>query len=472
VKNRPNPNEEGQAPGRISVFVSHSSKDRPTALRFCELLEKQGIRCWIAPRDVTPGDAYGAQIVRGIEEAAALVLVLSRDSNTSRHVESEVARAFEKGKRIYPVRIDEIMPSEGLELFVTSAHWVEAWEHGIQKAVEEVAEALRTEPKPGKRKAIPGVQPKVRRPSAMIGLVLLILLLGFLGYLGFLAFLVRQPEEREKYMAKMQILLTMIGLRKPEPPPEPLLRGVPVAVETASVVEVAAPTRSPDPGPDGPETWRVHDPHLQFVWIPALGLYAGKHEVTNRQFLRFKPDHWSGMYGGRRLDEPTQPVVRVSHAEAESFAEWLTARERKSGDLPKAWQFRIPTKQEWQELARCGDDRKYAWGDEWPPPHGNLADRSLLLARATAGCIEKYHDGYPVSSPVDNSATNKWGIQGMAGNVREWARGDAGAEAVVCGAEWDCHMPALAECSTCVPHEADTRHVSLGFRLILAPVGP
>lgn len=108
------------------MFISHSSKDRGTATRLCESFEKQGITCWIAPRDVKAGDPYGGQIVRAIEESTALVVVLSQHANASRHVESEVARAFERGKRIYPVRIEEVLPSEGLELFVTSAHWIEA----------------------------------------------------------------------------------------------------------------------------------------------------------------------------------------------------------------------------------------------------------------------------------------------------------------------------------------------------------
>jgi TIR domain len=43
-----------------------------------ENLEKQGVRCWLAPRDVQPGTVYADAIVRAINEAKALVLVLSR----------------------------------------------------------------------------------------------------------------------------------------------------------------------------------------------------------------------------------------------------------------------------------------------------------------------------------------------------------------------------------------------------------
>jgi hypothetical protein len=36
------------------VFISYSSKDKPTADAACAILESKGIRCWIAPRDILP----------------------------------------------------------------------------------------------------------------------------------------------------------------------------------------------------------------------------------------------------------------------------------------------------------------------------------------------------------------------------------------------------------------------------------
>lgn len=36
------------------IFVSYSSKDKPVADAVVAGLEQKGIRCWIAPRDLTP----------------------------------------------------------------------------------------------------------------------------------------------------------------------------------------------------------------------------------------------------------------------------------------------------------------------------------------------------------------------------------------------------------------------------------
>jgi len=462
MKQRVDPNAESSSPEQSSVFISHSSKDRTVAVQLCELLEKRNIKCWIAPRDVTAGEPYGGQIVRAIEDSSTLVVVISEHANLSRHVESEVARGFEKGKRIYPVRLADIPPSEGLELFVTSAHWIEAWEHGIENAAREVAKALSAEPVKGAA----GVKARARAPAALFGAVFTILIIGFLGYLGFLAFLLREPEEREKYKQKTRVLMERLGWQKPAPPP-PTPSPVPPVSGMASN-EIAVPASSA-PGPDGPPVWRVRNPDLELIWIAELGAYVGRQEITNEQYLYFKKDHWSGLFGGRKLDGAAQPVVRISHAQARAFAEWLTSEERKAGKLPDNWTFRLPTTQEWKDFARCGDDRKYPWGDAWPPGYGNLADRSLAAVQPTARSIDGYRDGYAVSCPVENTATNDWGLQGAAGNVREWTLGALGAECVACGAAWDCYLPSAAECSMAITRDPSTRNGSLGFRIMLAP---
>ncbi len=90
---------------RRDVFVSHSSRDVDLANEVLSLLEKEGLRCWIAPRDVPAGADYGEAIIDAIEETSALVLLMSRASNESRQVQVEVERAFSKGRPVFPVRI-------------------------------------------------------------------------------------------------------------------------------------------------------------------------------------------------------------------------------------------------------------------------------------------------------------------------------------------------------------------------------
>jgi hypothetical protein len=56
-------------------------------------ISKARLKCWIAPRDVKPGAQYADAIVRAINEAKALVLVMSGNAVDSAHVGREVERA-------------------------------------------------------------------------------------------------------------------------------------------------------------------------------------------------------------------------------------------------------------------------------------------------------------------------------------------------------------------------------------------
>ena len=40
------------------LFVSHVTEDRAAASQVVEELERRGVRCWIAPRNVQPGKPF------------------------------------------------------------------------------------------------------------------------------------------------------------------------------------------------------------------------------------------------------------------------------------------------------------------------------------------------------------------------------------------------------------------------------
>jgi hypothetical protein len=127
------------------VFISYATADQDAAYRLCRLLEEQGIGCWIAPRDVTPGDDYGVAIIRAIEGTAATLLLLSAHANASIHVTHEVERATSKRKRVIPVRLEDVKPSPSLELHLATAHWVDAWRFPPHQVASQLAGVLRGE---------------------------------------------------------------------------------------------------------------------------------------------------------------------------------------------------------------------------------------------------------------------------------------------------------------------------------------
>ena len=115
------------ASGKYSAFISYASENRDKADEICASLERRGLVCWIAPRDIRAGREYGDEIIQGLERSAAVVLVLSQAANTSVFVLREVERAISKDINVVPVRIEEVTPSPGLELFISGTHWMDVW---------------------------------------------------------------------------------------------------------------------------------------------------------------------------------------------------------------------------------------------------------------------------------------------------------------------------------------------------------
>ncbi|HEU4593892.1 MAG TPA: TIR domain-containing protein [Pyrinomonadaceae bacterium] len=130
------------------VFISYASEDFQVADRVRQALEEQGIKCWIAPRDVPYGSKYEEAILDGIATSPLLILVLSTHSNASPHVEREIQNACSEGSptRIIPVRIDNIQYSKSLRYYLSSTQWLDAstppLENHLQRLVEYVRSAL------------------------------------------------------------------------------------------------------------------------------------------------------------------------------------------------------------------------------------------------------------------------------------------------------------------------------------------
>jgi DNA-binding response OmpR family regulator len=126
------------------VFISYSSRDKETAETVCQLLEAQGIVCWIAPRDIPAGAKFGAAIVRAIASAAAMVLIFSEHANASEHVMNEVERAVNHQRRIFPLRIEAATPSPELAYFISRTQWLDATAESLQAVAQTLATVLRS----------------------------------------------------------------------------------------------------------------------------------------------------------------------------------------------------------------------------------------------------------------------------------------------------------------------------------------
>lgn len=124
------------------VFISYCSEDKSVADEVCAGLESSGITCWIAPRDVRPGENWAGSIIKSISAAKVMVLIFSRHTNASRHVMNEIERAVSHRVTVVPFRIDEVKPSEDLELFISSCHWLDAFKAPRSAKIGDLVRAV------------------------------------------------------------------------------------------------------------------------------------------------------------------------------------------------------------------------------------------------------------------------------------------------------------------------------------------
>ena len=109
-----------------SVFISYSANDKTVAEAMCATLESEGIRCWIAPRDIVPGMEWGENVIEAIERARVVVLVFSAAANASPLIRREVGRAVNRGVLVLPLRIEDVQPTRELEYFIGTSSWFDA----------------------------------------------------------------------------------------------------------------------------------------------------------------------------------------------------------------------------------------------------------------------------------------------------------------------------------------------------------
>jgi len=134
-----------KASGRTqpAVFISYASQDVAVANAIVETLEGHGVKCWIAPRDVIPGEFYAGAIVHAIDAAKVIVLVLSENAARSQHVLREVERASAKRHPVVSFRTDLTPIPADLEYFLNTSHWLDASSAGVEHALPRLLDAVR-----------------------------------------------------------------------------------------------------------------------------------------------------------------------------------------------------------------------------------------------------------------------------------------------------------------------------------------
>jgi hypothetical protein len=154
----------------LDAFISYSSKDEEIGNAVCAGLEAAGIPCWIAPRNIRPGEEWSGAIVSAIDRCRVMVLIFSSRSNHSKQVTREVHRAFTNEVPVIPFRIEDISPTDALSYFLSSVQWLDAtklpFEQHLKQLIDTVRAVLQANSIEGASQKISELRPRATSKSS------------------------------------------------------------------------------------------------------------------------------------------------------------------------------------------------------------------------------------------------------------------------------------------------------------------
>jgi len=124
-----------------TIFLSYASKDQKTAETICQALEGRGLECWMAVRNVHPGENFQEAIVRAIRAAKVMLFVFSANSNNSDEVKKEIALAGQHKVFVIPIRVEDVVPNEALAYEFATRQWIDLfrdWDFALEQLATQI----------------------------------------------------------------------------------------------------------------------------------------------------------------------------------------------------------------------------------------------------------------------------------------------------------------------------------------------
>ena len=524
--------EEFIPTGGHKVFISHAAEDKAVADALCATLEFRSIPCWVAPRDVLPGQDWGTAIIEAINKCRVMIVVFSSHSNHSEHVKREIQNAISAGATIVPLRIEDIPLSPALQYFLGTCHWLDAITPPMEKHLSHLAETVRVVLERG---SDPQSRPSLVTGASIEKRILRKILVGaaLVGALLVIggAYLFRHPQ-----LWRTQPVVIASGhadLAAIRAELKALLAdeagGVFADQLRAIEAKLAALGASREPDRQavldqlakelaslraGPQAGRpfVNSLGMKFVPVPGTDVLFSIWDTRVKDFEAFVKDQahnggydyrksavpnvWTPAEGwGRRewkydwnnpgfAQTPEHPVVCTSWKDAKAFCEWLTAKERREGKISSQHSYSLPTDVEWSCAVGIGQlegggtpgekngrlKDVYPWGTQWPPPRGAGNYSSIFH-------VDEYDLG---TAPVGSFTANQYGLYDMGGNIGHWCEdwwNPNRKERVLRGMNWGGAFSDVASASGCLLSSGrgsaapDYRDNFNGFRVVLVGGG-
>ena len=144
------------------VFISYSSLDESAAETVCRVLERNKIRCWIAPRNIPAGESWDNAIIDGIKATSIMVLIHSSNANGSDQIKRELHLAHAKKKVLIPLRIEDVHPDDELEYILATVQWLDAIEKPLEDQLEPLIKRVNTILEASRQPAAEPARPSAR----------------------------------------------------------------------------------------------------------------------------------------------------------------------------------------------------------------------------------------------------------------------------------------------------------------------
>jgi len=96
----------------VSVFISHSHKDRIIALKLHDILSQNQVEVFLDQEEIIAGDDLPIKLMEGIDHCSKFLILWSKHTQKSNWVRKEWEYAFKSMKRIIPYLIGNITTSD------------------------------------------------------------------------------------------------------------------------------------------------------------------------------------------------------------------------------------------------------------------------------------------------------------------------------------------------------------------------
>lgn len=124
------------------VFISYSHYQLEQAARIRQILERRGLRCWMAPGSIPTGSDYSREIPVVLHEVRVLVLLLTPEAEFSNWVHKEVAIAIGNGRKVVPYQPEKYRVGEQFRFLLEGIQILPGWEQTPESGLEDLADRI------------------------------------------------------------------------------------------------------------------------------------------------------------------------------------------------------------------------------------------------------------------------------------------------------------------------------------------